>query len=228
MGEVNNNPFRPVALVLISLTIIVLGVVYEQATSHSEASQQTALITKNSGMTTGSQSSTSTPALTLPVAPTPKPTTTTNQPNLSMPSISIPNQPTQPIINTPTTFTPTNWTLLTTALQTIEQLVKTPLSFAYSIPEIKLPNVALAYTTIEPTSPVNTTPAITTSPSSVNTIVTTPLKSQDNEVISTLKTITGIYKFQQFQEKFKDAQSKYAGKGKCMIVIGSSGCLMQW
>jgi len=209
--NLNPNPFRSVALVLISMTIIVLGITYKQGTSHSEAQTSS----EQSGMQAGSQSS-------------------LNTPNLSVPTITTPDQPIIP----PSTTTPIDWTLLTDTLQTIEQLVKTAPIFAYTVPDINIfkdvfasiptkdvPSTSNSLNLVTPTTPLPTN-NVTPIPSA-DTITTTPTP-QDNEVIAALKTITGVYKWEEFKEKFQNAQKEFSGTGKCMIIFKNVGCLMQW
>ena len=215
-GE-TNNPFRQVALVLISLTIIVLGVASNQATSKSEAETTTTpkntVVSYNPPMGADTSQSTAQPN-TLTTTPTIDTTTGNNQ----------------------TTVTPAtpDWEQLSNSLELISQLAKlSTISFAYNNFDIKLPGIGLVgapttgNTSISLPTTLDTSPAAPSVTPQTSTPTTPPTT---NKLVSAVKIMTGYSRWENFKTKFREAEQKYAGTGKCMIDISSFGfgCLATW
>lgn len=227
-----NNPFRQVALTLIGLTIVVLGVVYNQIISRSQAefpgiTSSTPIVNMIPGFQEIYNSFT---------IPGPSNSTPTTTPDSSVVSPNLPDQIDQNEVTPPssTTTFPLDTELLAKSLDWLTTLINVPpdFTFAYGTPEISLPGIGL--TTILPsvTPPVTggavtipsvtapETPAIETTPT-----LTTP---SQNKVLNTIKLLTGYAKWEEFRDNFREAQQKYAGTGKCMIEIKGFGCLVTW
>ncbi|MBU1092288.1 hypothetical protein KJ836_01265 [Patescibacteria group bacterium] len=234
MPTQKQNYFRQVALLLISLTIITIGVVYNQAvTSQSQA--QFAGITTNNQPAPPSQNPTTTTTPTIPIVnqqPTnqpspstmPPPSTKTTPQTDTTPSIpSIPSTPsTDTKIDTGTNLPEITLEDLWISLQLLNKLTETPYLFAYNTPEINLPGISAN----TPAS-VNTVPDI--APSNPSASTTSPTNQPtDNEVITTIKNLTGYSKWEEFKTNFRTAQEQYANTGRCMIDIQGLGCLVQW
>ncbi|HCR42034.1 TPA: hypothetical protein DIV45_01555 [Patescibacteria group bacterium] len=221
MPTQNQNPFRQVALLLISLTIITVGILYNQAsTPASEAQFGTSTRTTIPQIPTSS-----TPTSTSPSSPT----TTPSQP---FPSTNTNTTP--PITGAPTNIgvdTDKNLPELTLediwlSLQFLRQLTQTPAIFAYSMPEVNLPGIGAVtpdFATI--VSPITPTPP---SIGGTTTSATTTDQTTDNEVIATLKALTGYSQWEEFRTNFRTAREQYAGTGKCMVDIQGLGCLIEW
>lgn len=219
MPEQNPNHFRQIALLLISLTIITIGVIYNQAIAPPSQAQFFSSYTQNQ---------------TFQTTPT---TPTANQPTVNIPP--TPSTGTTPIVTpTPTidTSTPSDNQIdtgihlpeisiedLWISLQLLNKLASIPRSFAYATPEINLPGIGAT-----PADFTSDLPTLTPPSSGGN--VTTPSINQtpDNEVIATLKDWTGYSKWEEFKTNFRTAQEQYAGTGRCMIDIQGLGCLVQW
>ena len=228
MPETIQNPFRSVALFLISLTIIVSGVIYNQASDKVEVGASTPGI--------GSQSRTTT--VTTPTAPK---TTTITSPKTKS---TVPSSPGSTVTPAPTTSTPTTGfsgsditpitpgqldittptinfseavNSLTASLDTLRQLVNPPgtIVFASTTIDLGLPGIgqiaAIPLTTGGETD-------ITPTPESTITNPSAP---------SVLAKITGYAAWENFKAKFRAAQIENAGTGKCMISVGQS-CLVTW
>ena len=213
MPEETNNPFRQVALVLISLTIIVLGVAYNQATSKSEAETTTpkkTVVSYNPPMGAGTSQSTAqtNTQTTTPTTITPDTTTDNNQ----------------------TTVTPAtpDWEQLSNSLDLISQLAKlSTISFAYNNFDIKLPGIGLV--SVPATDNLSTNlPTLDTSPAAPATVTPQTNTPTTNKLVSAVKIITGYSQWEKFKTKFREAEQKYAGTGKCMIDISGFGCLATW
>jgi len=229
-----HNPFRQVALTLIGLTIVVLGVVHNQTVSRSQAelpritsSTPTADLPNVNEMINNLFNTTN------PSTPTPIP------PDSSVTTPDLPDQTDQNEITPPTSTNaiPLDTELLAKSLDWLTRLINVPpdFTFAYGTPEISLPGIGLA--TILPsitppvtggtiTIPTVTSPVAPITPS-IETAPTTPAPSQ-NEVLNTIKLLTGYAKWEEFRDNFREAQQKYAGTGKCMIEIKGFGCLVTW
>lgn len=223
MLDQNNQPqdhTRQVALLLISLTIITVGVIYNQADAPKTRAQLFGTYSQTSTNTetnTTPQNNTQTqPTTVVPKTNTTPPTTDTNT------TTDNPSDSTQDL---PETTLEDIWI----SLQLLNQLTRTSNAFAYSIPEIKLPGIKSA----TPSSSFSETLPTVSLPDFANEISETSpptLDSQpsDNEVITIIKDLSGYSKWEEFKTNFITAKEQYSGTGRCMIDIQGLGCLVQW
>lgn len=222
-----NNPFRSVALLLISLTIITLGIVYNQTIS-SPSSPKTSIETKGTNffsLFTKQQSSAQMGATTgQSTAPTPTPSTA---PTPGTGVIVAPG-PT-PTITTPA-IPETYQERLGEAMRLLSSLTIPRITFAQQALTINIPGVGLTIlpATSELTIPEISLPSIV--PSATVTFPTDekPPTTQRTSTTPTIKDITGYSQWEKFKENFRESQQKYAGTGKCMINIAGFGCLVTW
>ncbi|MFH1088671.1 MAG: hypothetical protein V1719_02410 [Patescibacteria group bacterium] len=217
----NQDHFRQIALLLISLTIITMGVVYNQATTPQSQAQFSVTPTQqNQNNITPPQINTDTDTdINIPT-------------NDSLPPEITPPADTNTSIDTNINTdikTDTNLPEIAlediwVSLQLLNQLARTSNVFAYSTPEIKLPNINMATQT-----PTNTLPTINL-PSSFGETAITPTVNPptDNEVIAIIKDWTGYSKWEELKNNFITTKEQYSGTGKCMINIQGLGCLVQW
>lgn len=207
MGDTANNPFRQVALTLISLTIIVLGIVYNQATEKSEAEVTTPM------MDTGTQQTTPTPtpqpSTIVPIAPKIVPI----MPSLDELDLGLGQFKISPTIDLATALEN-----LTISLDTIRQFAASPREIVFAsdglelgLPGIGLPSVAVVLEVAPVVTPPTTEGTITTS-------INPPL----------WKILTGYNQLERFTNTISAIQKRNAGTGKCMIDITGIGCLVNW
>jgi len=224
MFDQNHNHFRPIALLLISLTIITVGVIYNQAVTSPSRAQFFGTSTQtNTGTSTNS---------TPPVEQTPQIDTNTSGNNL--PTEPAPTTNTNPSTDTnidTDTNTDTNLPELTLediwiSLQLLNQLTKTSNLFAYSTIEVKLPDMGA---TTQTPIPAIQLPDINL-PDFINDTTIPPPTNQstDNEVLAIIKDWSGYSKWEEFKTNFITAKEQYSGTGRCMIDIQGLGCLVPW
>ncbi|MFH0912282.1 MAG: hypothetical protein V1807_01335 [Patescibacteria group bacterium] len=231
MTSKSTNQFRQVALGLISLTIIVLGLVYNQTISQSKAEMP--------GITS------STPVLDIPVINNiinsiiNNPSITTNVTPDTSTTPDLPDQneitpPSEVVIPPGTTITlPDAIDQLIASLDWLNQFIVTPyiVTFAQSTLEIALPEQPNLSLPTEPTTGGDLPSVAPTSPAPAVSIPTSsPTTSEvpSNEVLEIIKRITGYAQWEEFRDNFREAQQKYAGTGKCMIEVKGFGCLVTW
>lgn len=231
----NNQPqdrTRQVALLLISLTIITVGVIYNQASAPKTQAQLFGTYSQtstNTGANTTPQNNTTTPN----TATQPSTDNTQTQPTIVVPKTNtntdtntISDNPSDLIQDLPETTLEDIWA----SLQLLNQLTRTSNAFAYSIPEIKLPGIKSA----TPSSSFSETLPTVSLPDFASEIPQTAPSApdaqqpEDNEVITILKDLSGYSKWEEFKTNFITAKEQYSGTGRCMIDIQGLGCLVQW
>lgn len=222
MGDATYNPFRQVALTLISLTIIVLGIVYNQATEKSEAEV-------NAPMGAGTQQTTS-PIPSTPITPkiTPTPTISTPQPATIVPTAPkiVPIMPSLDELDlildqfeiNPSVDLATALGNLTTSLDTIRQFAASPreIAFASDGLELGLPGIGLPSVAVVPEIAPQVTP-----PTTAGSVIT-PTKP------ALWKILTGYNQLENLTNTLSTIQARNAGTGKCMIDITGIGCIVNW
>jgi len=229
MPETTQNPFRSVAIFLISLTIIVGGVIYNQASGKVEIGAATPNIGSQSRTTTGTtptapKTTTITSPKTKSTVPSSPGSTVTPVPTTSTPTTGFSGNNATPItpgqldITTPTINFSEAVNSLTESLDTLRQLVNPPgtIVFASTAIDLGLPGIgqiAVALPTTDGGSNITPGPA----PEAI-TVAPAP---------SVLARITGYAAWENFKAKFRAAQLQNAGTGKCMISVGQS-CLVTW
>lgn len=220
MPTANSNPYRSVALLLISLTIIVLGVAYNQVASKVEVGAATP---PSSSFGIQTKTTTTQPTSNQPATTTQQPqTNTTPQPGTT---ITPTPTPSTSIINFPSIgfdqITPGQLEIVFTmdlteaimalagSLDNLRQFINLPNTtvFAGANLDVNLPGIGQAPPT--PTTETTTLPPTAPTP-------------------SVLEQLSGYTQWQSFKTNFRAAQQKYAGTGQCMINISGFGCLVTW
>lgn len=224
MGEATYNPFRQVALALISLTIIVIGITYNQATEKSEA--------EVTSSTFGTKTQQTTPPAPSTKTTTPVPNTSTTTPSEIAP-VTPKITPIVPVLDTinvdlglnqfeinPTIDLGTALKNLTTSLDTIRQFAASPreLAFASDGLELGLPGIGLPSVVIVPEIAPAVTPTTTASPTTTTTNPPLPL----------WKLLTGYNQLERWADTLSTIQERNIGTGKCMIDITGIGCVVNW
>lgn len=226
MSDPKSNPFRPVILLLISLTIITLGIVYNQTISST--SPKTSITTPRANFFSLFTKQPSSAQMGVITGPTTAPTLNMDTTPAPGTGVIVAPGPT-PTITTPA-IPETYQEQLGEAMQLLSSLTVPRITFAQQTLNVNIPGIGLTIlpATSELTMPEISLPSIAPPATVTSPTDEKPPTTQRTSTTPTIEDITGYSRWKEFKENFRESQQKYAGTGKCMINITGFGCLVTW